>query len=76
MHMKCPYCGNEMESGKLRSRGGLYFLPDGESLPKLYTKREMEKHNAIYLPPYMTEVKATYPTAHVCRSCSKIVVEY
>ena len=28
--MKCPFCGQEMEQGKLRSRGGLFFLPEGE----------------------------------------------
>ena len=73
--MKCPYCGNEMEKGELRSRGGLYFLPDGESLPKLYTKREMEKHNAIYLPPYLLDA-TEFPTAYHCRDCSKIIIEY
>ena len=39
--MKCPYCGNEMELGKLRSRGGVFFLPDGEKTPKLYTQKQM-----------------------------------
>ena len=28
--MRCPICDKEMEIGKLRSRGGVYFLPDGE----------------------------------------------
>ena len=28
--MICPYCGQEMEKGTLHSRGGNYFLPDGE----------------------------------------------
>ena len=74
--MKCPYCGKEMEKGELRSRGGLFFLPEGEGLPKLYTKREMEKHNAVYLPPYLLDVKAEFPTAYLCRDCSKIVIEY
>ena len=46
--MKCPWCNNEMEKGRLINKGGLYFLPDGEKYPKLYTKREMEKHNAVY----------------------------
>lgn len=27
---KCPYCGGELEKGKLISRGGNFFLPDGE----------------------------------------------
>ena len=74
--MKCPFCGQEMEQGKLRSRGGLFFLPEGEGLPKLYTRREMEKHRAVYLPPYALRWWADYPAAQICRSCSKIVVDY
>ena len=34
--MRCPICDKEMEIGKLRSRGGVYFLPDGEKSPMLY----------------------------------------
>jgi hypothetical protein len=64
-----------MEKGQLRSRGGVYFLPDGEKTPLLYTDREMKKHNAVYLPPYMLG-GVEYPTAHICRSCSKIVINY
>ena len=44
--MKCPCCNAEMERGELRSRGGVFFLPEGETLPKLYTRRLMEKHRA------------------------------
>ena len=73
--MKCPYCNNEMDKGELRSKGGVYFLPDGEKTPLLYTDREMKKHNAVYLPPYMLG-GVEYPTAHICRSCSKIVIDY
>ena len=74
--MKCPYCNNEMEKGKLRSKGGVYFLPDGEKIPLLYTEHEMKKHNAVYLPPYMMAHPPEYPTAYICRSCSKIVIDY
>ena len=74
--MKCPYCNNEMDKGELRSKGGVYFLPDGEKTPLLYTEREMKKRNAVYLPPYMTAHPPEYPTAYICRSCSKIVIDY
>lgn len=74
--MKCPYCNSEMEKGKLRSRGGVYFLPDGENPPLLYTEKEMKKHKAVYLPPYMTAILAEYPTAYICRPCSKMVIDY
>lgn len=73
--MRCPFCNGEMENGMLRSKGGVYFLPDGEKTPLLYTEREMKKRNAVYLPPYMT-VPAEYPTAYLCRPCSKIVIDY
>ena len=74
--MKCPCCGHTMEQGQLRSKGGLFFLPDGEKPPKLYTESEMQKHRAVYLPPYLTSVVAEYPTAYLCRPCSKIVMDY
>ena len=74
--MKCPYCNNEMDKGELRSKGGVYFLPDGEKIPLLYTEREMKKRNAVYLPPYMTEHPPVYPAAYICRSCSRIVIDY
>ena len=74
--MKCPFCNEEMEKGELRSKGGAYYLPEGEKVPLLYTEHEMEKRSAVYLPPYMTEQPPVYPTAHICRSCSKIVIDY
>ena len=36
--MKCPFCGEEMQQGKLRTRGENYFVPDGCKTPMLYTK--------------------------------------
>lgn len=49
--MKCPYCHSEMEYGELRSRGGVYFLPDGESMPKLPVKlRALRFPLKFYLP--------------------------
>lgn len=73
--MKCPYCDNQMESGKLRSRGGMYFLPDGESIPKTYSNKEMVKHKAISFPPYLLQ-STEYPTAYVCRECGKIIMDF
>lgn len=74
--MKCPCCSNEMEKGKLRSKGGVFFLPDGEKLPKLYTEKQMKKHNAVYLKPYIFDVPEEFPIAYLCRQCSKIVIDY
>lgn len=74
--MKCPLCGTEMESGKLRSKGGVFFLPDGEKTPKLYTHREMEKHRAISFPPFVLDVFPEYPSAYVCRECKKLIIDF
>lgn len=72
--MKCPYCSIEMEQGKLRSRGGVFFLPDGETLPKVYSERQLSKHHAIALPPYILQTKPEFPTVYVCRKCGKMIV--
>ena len=44
--MECPYCKSQMERGSLRSRGGVYFLPEGEKIPKLYLDSQFKKHNS------------------------------
>lgn len=74
--MKCPYCGKETEPGKLRSRGGMFFLPDNEKMPKLYTKQEMRKHKAVSLPPFVLDPVLEYPAAYVCRNCKKMFMDF
>ena len=74
--MQCPCCRCEMQKGKLHSKGGVFFLPDGEKIPKLYTEGQMKKHNAVYLPPYQLDFFPEYPVAYICRSCSKIIEDY
>lgn len=74
--MKCPYCNNEMEIGKLRSKGGVFFLPDGEKMPKLYTQNEMAKHRAVSFPPFVLDVFPEYPSAYVCRECKKLIIDF
>ncbi len=78
--MLCPYCGAELESGTLRSRGGNYFLPEGVSPCKIsfYTEKFIRKANAVALPPSPYDVSAQpeWPAAHCCRSCKKIIIDY
>lgn len=74
--MKCPYCNGELERGELKSRGGLFFLPDGESMPMLYTDRQMEKHRAIPLLTNVTSLTSEGQAACVCRECRKIIIDY
>lgn len=73
--MKCPICGHEMELGKLRSRGGVFFLPNGEKTPKLYTHKEMAKHRAVSFPPFVLDFFPEYPDAYVCRNCRKLIMD-
>ena len=73
--MKCPICGHEMELGKLRSRGGVFFLPNGEKTPKLYTQKEMAKHRAVSFPPFVLDFFPEYPDAYVCRKCRKLIMD-
>ena len=42
----CPFCGCELEQGTFHSRGGNYFLPNGEKTPSFYTEKAMEKRKA------------------------------
>lgn len=74
----CPWCGNELEQGSLRSRGGNYFLPDGEKLPLTYSAHSMRKRGAIPLPPSSLDPIGAreWPDALVCRSCKKIIISY
>jgi len=74
--MKCPMCGNEMEFGKLISRGGVFFLPDGEKLPKLYSEKELSRHSAISFPPYLLQASPEYPAAYICRACKKLIMDF
>lgn len=41
--MKCPFCGKEMQQGKLRTRGDNYFVPNGCKASMLYTKKKHGK---------------------------------
>lgn len=72
--MECPYCHSGMECGEFHSKGGVYFLPDGERMPSLYTEKEMKKRNAIAFPPYILGDK-TFPKAYVCRNCKKLIMD-
>lgn len=49
--MKCPFCGEEMRQGKLRTRGENYFAPDSCKTPVLYTKKSIKKAGAIPVSP-------------------------
>jgi hypothetical protein len=73
----CPWCGGDLESGTFRSRGGNYFLPEGEKMPLTYSYASMEKRNAVKLPPFFLSFPPDdWPKAYVCRNCRKIIIPY
>lgn len=79
MVVKCPWCNGELEKGTLRSNGGQYFLPEGQRPCRIryYTKRYIEKADAIGLPPDpWTSDGTNWPEAYACRNCRKIVISY
>lgn len=71
----CPWCNKSMEPGTLYSRGGTFFLPDGESFPKLYTKSSMDKKRAVILGQHSPVFGQIAPAqAHICRHCKRIIL--
>ena len=68
-----------MTKGTLHSRGGNYFLPDGEKRPLAYSEKAMNKRGAGMLPPdFLAPLSAPleFPAAYLCPDCRKIIIEY
>lgn len=72
----CPYCGGPLEKGELRSRGGVYFLPENSKTPAFYTEGAIRKANAIPFPPFPLDLEIRFPKGYVCRNCHVLVMEY
>ena len=65
-----PFCHQKLARGKLRSRGGVYFLPDGKKPPLILTEAALRNVGAIPLPPSPIDIPITFPEAFTCRNCS------
>ena len=78
--MKCPFCGQEMESGVLYTdySRGLYFLPPGGRIGFWAGRRGVEKQGGIVLDgPYNSSLpNSTEMNGFVCRACRGIVFRY
>ena len=76
--MKCPFCGEEMSQGKLRTRGENYFIPDGCNPPLLYTNKSMEKAGAVLVSPdaFSAVYEANWQAAWKCDNCRKVIIDY
>lgn len=66
-----------MEKGVLRSRGAMFFCPEGKRVP-VYARRFLQKAAAVVLPPspWSPEWKQDWPEAWCCRNCKTLVIPY
>ncbi|ABX41333.1 PF20097 family protein [Lachnoclostridium phytofermentans] len=77
--MKCPYCNNVMELGKLKIEGstGLFYLPLNEKYGMFPTEKRIEKKGGIFLDgPYLTRFNSTNISCEACKICKKIIISY
>ncbi len=76
--MKCPFCGKEMQQGKLRTRGDNYFVPSGCKASILYTKKSMENAGATLVSPDCTGAiyEENWQTTFLCIGCRKIIADF
>ena len=62
--MNCPACGKEMEPGRLFGKPPLIWSPKEKK--RFLIPQEGEVHI----------VEKSYPTANICKSCRKMIVDY
>lgn len=72
----CPFCKGSLEKGELKSRGGVFFLPEGEKMPTWMVEPSLEKRRAISVPPFPLDHPPRFPSALACRNCGIIILDY
>lgn len=76
--MICPKCGREMSQGTLGGRGYNFFLPAGETYPKLLSDQILKKKHATLLPPGVCgswDLEG-WPSACWCGDCKLLIADY
>lgn len=75
--MKCPFCGKEMQQGKLRTRRDNYFVPNCCKVLILYAKN-MENAGATLVSPDCTGAiyEENWQTTFLCIGCRKIIADF
>lgn len=73
--MKCPYCGGEMERGRMQSASGPYWLPG--AAPQFFPAPTKSRVRAAGGIPLWEEIPLLFYArpAWICRSCKKLVSE-
>ena len=79
--MNCTNCGNEMETGIIRTDGspGLFYLPENEDFifGRIITNEEIERKGGIILDgPYITHFHELKINCYACKLCRKIEISY
>jgi len=75
--MKCTYCGNEMKLGNVCARGGggMYWLPEDESIKFIVSNKTIQDHSGIVLVD-CNEVGTIRRSAYICTICRKLFMDF
>lgn len=77
--MKCPYCGDIMEKGKIYSSiryEPIIWIPEGHDIKCFCTQSKLEKANGLRLALPELKIEPTTLPTYICRKCKKGVFEY
>lgn len=69
--MKCPYCGNEMVSGKVQSARQIFFTAKAH---KSWLVPDAATHEEIVLSSHNWTTPSCF--AYHCAKCKKVVIDY
>lgn len=69
--MKCPYCGEEMESGLIQSGNEITWLPVSK---RTLVTRARFFDGAVVLSEY-SFLHGSAVISWLCRSCEKVVID-
>lgn len=73
--MICPYCGGDMEDGRIEARRPILWIPGKEK--KLFDLLITELHpGSVYLSKAEIFQSEKRIDASLCRRCGKVIVDY
>lgn len=70
--MKCPYCNEEMMSGYIQCRDGVYWSDKKRMIATI----PPINGNSIDLGTIIDGSYKSYTTAYNCPKCNKIIIDY
>ncbi len=72
MNQKCPYCGNEMESGYIQCRDGITWTKKKCLVASLSTLSRSAVHMGVHRGPFAGDIVS----AQHCANCKKVIIDY